>query len=236
MKLIPLGINGPYPSPTGACSGYLLVSDSGTKVLIDCGTGVLSRLTRFISVDEIDGIVLSHLHYDHMSDMLPMQYALQFSGRTKAIPVIAPERPANVRALLACVYFDIYAPGDFDIGDIRLCFCEARHPVSGVSVKAIADGKTFVYTGDTNTNDEIGLFAYEADLLLADAGLTVGQWNPKAPHLSSRLCGELAAEANAAALLLTHIRPDNDPEVILNEAREAFPEAEIAVAGREYRV
>ena len=45
MILKILGNNGPFPAANGACSGYLLSSDSGeTNILIDCGTGVLARL------------------------------------------------------------------------------------------------------------------------------------------------------------------------------------------------
>ena len=77
MILKILGNNGPYPAPGGACSGYLLQSDSGdTRILIDCGPGVLSRMMTEDCLDTLDAVVLSHLHYDHMSDMLPMQYAI----------------------------------------------------------------------------------------------------------------------------------------------------------------
>ena len=49
MRLTILGNNGPYPAPGGACSGYLVESDSGnTRILIDCGTGVLASLTKML--------------------------------------------------------------------------------------------------------------------------------------------------------------------------------------------
>ena len=52
MKLTILGNNGPYPCASGACSGYLLSSDSGaTNVLIDCGAGVLANLARALFWD-----------------------------------------------------------------------------------------------------------------------------------------------------------------------------------------
>ena len=45
MKLTVLGNNGPYPAAGGACSGYLLSSDSKhTNVLIECGCGTLANL------------------------------------------------------------------------------------------------------------------------------------------------------------------------------------------------
>ena len=82
MRLTILGNNGPYPAPGGACSGYLLESDSGrTSLLLDCGPGVLAQLTQRVAVEDLDAIALSHLHYDHMSDMLPLHYALQFHPR-----------------------------------------------------------------------------------------------------------------------------------------------------------
>ena len=88
MKLTVLGCNGPYPEPGGACSGYLL-ENGATRVLIDCGTGVLARLTAIMPPEKLDAVILSHLHYDHMSDMLPMIYKLQGTG--KKLPVYAPE-------------------------------------------------------------------------------------------------------------------------------------------------
>ena len=98
MQLTILGNNGPFPAPNGACSGYLLESDSGdTRVLIDCGPGVLARLMDLGGPAALDAVLLSHLHYDHMSDMLPMQYALQFNPRPKPLPVYAPDAPEAVR-------------------------------------------------------------------------------------------------------------------------------------------
>ena len=65
MILKILGNNGPYPAPGGACSGYLLTSDSGnTRLLIDCGTGVLNRLLDECPPKDLDAVVLSHLHYE----------------------------------------------------------------------------------------------------------------------------------------------------------------------------
>ena len=237
MKLTVLGINGPFPAPGGACSGYLLTSDSGkTKVLIECGAGILGRMERFVDIHELSGIVLSHLHYDHMSDMTVMHYLLQFNKLEKNIPVVCPKEPANIRALIEDVQLDLYEPETITIGEMKFTFAPGIHPVPSVSVKVECDGRTFVYTGDTNMHPMLELFCDGADMLLADAGLTAAQWSATAPHLSARLCGELAKNCRAGGLILTHLRPGNDPEALLDEARAEYAGAVLAHAGSSYTI
>jgi len=230
VRLTVFGVNGPYPAPGGACSGYLVSSDDEkTHLLLDCGSGVLSKVAQWPTLEKLTAIVLSHLHFDHMSDMLPMRYALEFAGIS--LPVYAPGTPAPQAALLAGGRFDLFSIEDVSIGPFRVSFLPARHPVEAYSI-AVADGdRKFVYTGDTNTNPALALFADGADLLLADAGLLTADWSPRAPHLSAAKCGELAAEARAKALILTHLSPRYDPERVLEEARAAYPVALLARPG-----
>jgi len=226
MRLTALGINGPYPPPGGACSGYLFESDCGTRIAVDLGAGTLSRLLALIDLTNLDALVFSHLHFDHMSDALPLRYALDFSGRQN-LSVIAPTEPANVRALFMGGKMDLIEPNDTQIGDFRLSFISAVHPVPAFSVALEADGKRVVYTGDTNENDALELFADRADLLIADAGLLERDYAKRAPHLSARRCGELAARVSARGLMLTHLSPRYAPDEVLSEAREAYPHAEL---------
>lgn len=237
MKITILGNNGPFPGPGGACSGYLLSSESGeTNLLIECGSGVLARLGKFISLEALSGIVLSHLHFDHMSDMTVLKYQMQFTKLNRNIPVLCPSEPAQVFDTMANPNLDFFEPEDFTVGEMRVSFVPATHPVPSVSVKVTCDGATFVYTGDTNENPYLELFADGANLLLADAGLSQAQWSPKAPHLSARMCGELAKRARVGAMLLTHLRPGNDPDELLNEARVAYPASELAKPEATYYI
>ena len=213
MILKILGNNGPYPPAGGACSGYLLSSDSGnTRILIDCGTGVLNRLMGECLPKDLDAVVLSHLHYDHMSDMLPMQYALQFGPRPTPLPVYAPEEPESVRALLDAPCYDLWPAEDFSVGEMRVSFTPARHPVPTFAVAVTCDGQRFVFTGDSNQDAGVELFC--------EAGL----------------CGQLAANTHARRLLLTHLNPKYDPEALLAEARVAYPGAELAELGATYYI
>ena len=237
MRLTILGNNGPYPTPGGACSGYLLESDSGkTTILIDCGTGVLARLSEQIDIRNLDAVILSHLHFDHMSDMLPMQYAYQFKPRKRPLSVYAPTQPAEVRKLLAGNTYDLWPMQETTVGEMKISFCPVRHPVETYAVAVECDGVRFVYTGDTNTDFALELFCDSVDLLLADAGLSTEDYKETAPHLSAALCGKLAKETGAKRLLLTHFNPKYDPDSLCAEARAYFNAVEIAICGESYYI
>lgn len=237
MKLTILGNNGPYPANGGACSSYLLSSDSGnTNVLIECGTGMLAALPKYIPYHALDAVILSHLHFDHMSDILPMQYALQFHPRNEALPIYCPATPEPVRALLNAPCYAAENIKDVQIGEIRFTFCPVRHPVETYALRAECDGKVFVYTGDTNEIETLDSFCAGADVLLADAGLSEANWKAAAPHLSALGCGKLAARCGAKKLLLTHLNPKYTAAQHEAEARAAFANCEFTRIGASYHI
>ena len=112
MDLTVLGKYGPFPAPLGACSGYLFES-AKTAIVVDMGSGVFSRLLAVRPKFDISAIVLSHLHSDHMSDMLVLRYALnQLSnagdGVKLPLTVVTPGDPQQEFARLS-------APGLLDL-------------------------------------------------------------------------------------------------------------------------
>ena len=159
MFLPVLGCNGPYPAPGGACSGYLLESDSGkTRVVLDLGSGTLSRLCALCDpASEIDAVILSHLHFDHMSDVTVLGYLLDFSPR-ETMKLVCPDTPADVRKLIKGK-FDVYPPKDFTLGEFDIQLMRVKHPVETYAVKVICDDSIFVYTDGvpeaTNANNEL---------------------------------------------------------------------------------
>ena len=97
MRLIVLGCFGPYPIAGQSCSGYLL-QNNDTSILLDCGNGVLSRLRYHMEPWDLDAVILSHLHSDHVSDLMIMRYAIMLQRKQepgRALPVYAPGLPKN---------------------------------------------------------------------------------------------------------------------------------------------
>ena len=246
MRLTVLGCSGPFAAPGGACSSYL-VEHEGHRLLMDCGPGALGRLEEICSIGQLDAIVLSHLHYDHMSDLFSGMYNLQqlrAAGAVDApLSLLLPDEPAGLRGQLAAG--GAFAPASLDelrckggcsVGGMRLSFMPVRHPLPAFAVKVQAGGRTLVYTGDTNTCPGLDGFCRGADLLLCDVGLTRAAWSEGAPHLSAALGGELARDAGVRALLGTHVHPRADRAALLAELRECFPQARLAEQGMTVEV
>ena len=77
MKLTILGKWSPYPPAGGACPGYLVEAD-GVRILLDCGSGVVSSLHRVGTAFDLNAIVISHLHPDHFTDIYPLRNELAY--------------------------------------------------------------------------------------------------------------------------------------------------------------
>ena len=233
MRLHLLGVNGPFPASGGATSGYL--AEAGGAVLqFDLGAGVLSRLTAVYPPEELDALFLSHWHFDHTSDLLPLIYRLEAMGRT--LPVYAPEDVSSalrkIVSQAACMDLHTVSPGDkVPVKDALVRVGPARHPVPGVGYRVEADGRALGYTGDTNTLDGLADFYRGCDLLLADGLFPREVWAENKPHLSAALAAELARDAGAGGLILTHLNPVFSPDLLLREAREIFPDARVAEEG-----
>ncbi len=231
MKLICLGVNGPYPAPDGATSGYLAVHGD-TRLQLDMGCGVLAALTRFIGPETLTAVLVSHWHYDHCSDLLPLIYRME-SLDAPPLQVYGPADEGSLvrKALLASRAFQVHDlhPGDcLTLGDVQVQAGAARHPVPGVMLRLAADGRSLCYTGDTNTVPGMVDFARGCSLLLADGLFPAAAWNKEKPHLSAQLAAELARDAGAEKLIITHLNPGIDPAGLLAEARSIRPDAVLA--------
>lgn len=234
MKLIVLGMNGPFPESDRACSGYLL-SAGDSLLQFDFGSGVLSRLTALTAPEELTALFLSHWHYDHTGDLLTLIYRLEAVGMKLKLFAPADESSPVFRIVssLPCFELCTVKPGDMLelSGDITVRVGEARHPVTAVMYRVEQNGKVFCYTGDTNTLPGLADFCMNADLLLADGLFTDELWTPEKPHLSARLASQLSVDAHAGKLILTHLNPFIDPQTLLAQAREVRKDVLLAVPG-----
>jgi len=225
MKLTVLGKYGPFPAPGGACSGYL-VQDGNTRVLIDCGNGVLSRLQQVCALTELDAIVISHLHSDHYCDMLILKYALDIMAarsirQDNPLPVYLPASPFEdffkMAYKNAFELWPIEPQSNVRINTLNFTFAEMTHPVLSYAVSVSNGQKRLVYSGDTSYNEALVDFAKRADLFLADACLLEKDKKGSVNHMTAAEVGKIAFEASVSKLLLSHIWPLYDENDLFNE-------------------
>lgn len=231
IKLHVIGCHGPFPCAGGATSGYLVEKD-GKALLMDCGSGVLGRLMQKWDPAELEAVLLSHLHFDHACDLLTLRYYLEARGKT--LPVYLPgEDPAPFRRLMESPAFDVRDyPEEMELLGCRITNKKVRHPVPCRALRFDGEGKTLVFTGDTNDCPGLDTFAKDADALLADAAFLSREWTEQKPHMSAAGAARLAVEAGAKKLYLTHLPVAHAPETLEAEARAVFPQAEAVYPGQ----
>lgn len=108
LDLVFLGTAASVPTP-GRGLTSMLVRRGGERILIDCGEGTQRQMMRSCGLTDIDGILLTHLHADHVLGLPGMLKT--FSLRERAIPLTIIG-PRGTSAL-----FKVFAP---IIG--RLCY------------------------------------------------------------------------------------------------------------------
>lgn len=248
MRLTVLGCSGTFPGPESACSGYLLEHD-GYRLVVDLGAGVLGQLQKHVGLLDVDAVYVSHLHADHCIDLVAYSYARRYhpDGQPPPLPVYGPAGTAQ-RILasyetppshgLEDVYdFREVTPGVHAIGPFTVTAAQVNHPVECHGLRIEAGGRTLAYSGDTGESDALVGLADGVDAFLCEASWASAEDNPPDIHLSGRQAGEHAAKAGAARLLLTHVVPWADPQVILAEAGEAFGgPTELVTCGTSYDV
>lgn len=211
MRLTLLGVFGPFPAPNGGCSSYL-VEDGETRILLDCGSGSLSRL-RCLSAEtpSLDAIVLSHMHADHAGEIDLFRYMLEFGQLKAPLKVFSPETER-----LQYPVFDpvrTFDGAEYTVGSLTLRFSAMHHAVPTMGVRVTdAEGISLFYTGDTGWFDGIVDAAKDAKILLADACLR-DESNEKAlkNHMSVAQVLSLRRQANCESAILTHLYDDGIP-------------------------
>lgn len=210
MELTVIGKYGPYATDKNMATSCYLVRDNGASLVMDMGAGTLGRLLSVIDIKDIDAIYLSHLHYDHTSDLLTFRYLLEDLKRPITIYTHLNESEW-CKILLTHPLFnviDIDENSVVNIGGMRLSFYLMNHTVPDYGVKIKGKDKTLSYTGDTRYTDKLYDLIDGADCLLADCSKPAGF---QGPHMTADKTIEIY-EKTGVRILATHLNPDYNPK------------------------
>lgn len=236
MKITVIGCWGGYPAKNEASSGYLLEYEN-YRILLDCGSGVLSQLQNHMKPEELDAVVLTHYHPDHVADIGVLQHAVLIqnilNGSKKNIPIYGHTLDADEFEKLT--YKDIthgiaYSEDEpLQIGPLTFTFLRTKHPVPCFAMRIEAEGQVIVYTGDSAYLEELADFAKGANVLLCESNFYGDMDGSGAGHMTGREAGKIAEKADVQLLLLTHLPHYGDHDQLKREAGESFKRG-IAIA------
>ncbi|CAN5569677.1 MAG: MBL fold metallo-hydrolase [Chloroflexi bacterium] len=254
MRLTVLGRSPASPNAGEACAGYL-VEGGGSRVLVDIGPGVVAQLVKRHHPDELDAIVVSHMHADHMLDLVTLRYVFPWLARPKdqRLRVVMPPGSADqlldlARGVGSPRHFeDTFRLSEHDgssavvFDNLSLRPISTQHYIPCWGFRIEADGRRLAYTADTAPSSGLNDLADSADLLLSEATLRSLDEDAAPPeprgHLTPAEAGDAARQGGSRRLMLTHL-PVNDGDAwATNAATEAFGSpVEIASPGMSYEV
>ncbi|WP_424359434.1 MBL fold metallo-hydrolase [Methanocella sp. MCL-LM] len=182
----------------------MLVSDGKLNVMIESGPDLRSQLLEH-DIEGIDAVVWSHQHRDHtggFGDFWRVKSNMPVYGEKQVLDYVLGEFHFMSFERHDC---ELYKP--FMIGELEFTLFEVTHPpiqmATGMRIRH--NGKTLVYTGDTNRHipAESLKLMMDPDLLIADA-IVPPHININ-KHMNAADAMDLARETRAKTTLLTHI-------------------------------
>jgi ribonuclease BN (tRNA processing enzyme) len=217
-----------------------LLETGSEKLLFDCGPGVMRRLLEIgVPIGGISHIFISHFHPDHTGELVSILFAMKYPTpvvRQQPLTLVAGQGfnaffrglkavygewiqlPAD---LFTVVELDTEKPDQYTFSSFSVASMPVNHRPESLAYRIIdADGKSVVYSGDTDVCEGLRAIAADADLMICEAALPDDQKIDG--HLTPSLSGKIAQAAAVKRLVLTHFYPACDHADIENQCRNTY--------------
>jgi ribonuclease BN (tRNA processing enzyme) len=229
---------------TGTCqieferrASSVLLQLADTYVLFDCGHGIVQRLLEVgVPHNQVDHIVLSHFHPDHVSDLIPFLHAGAWSRRNPRNTDIHIYGPVGVKRLIDGLMY-IFKPSSlqkpsysvvvhevveeqFSIGEQRFDFISLP-PAGNHGLRFTWRGRRYALTGDSSYHNEEIAFLKDVDLAVIDSG-----------HIEDDDIVALALASRARHIVCSHLYREIDASQLQMRAKQKGYEGTISV-GRD---
>lgn len=254
MKIIFLGTNGWYSTPTGdtAC---VLVDAKDHYVVFDAGNG-FNKLDKYIKEDKPISLFISHFHIDHISGLHTL---MKFAFKRGIDVYMGEGRKKDFNTLVNPPFTIGYMPGPENISELKTeirphelsargdnipfpAFAiKQRHAYTDHGYRIELEGKILVYTGDLGLTDAARELARDADLLISECSSKNIQDPDTWGHMDPARAASLAKESNVGKLILTHFNAAlysslDERRWAEDMAKKIFPNTVAAKDGMELSV
>ena len=213
LKVTMLGTGVGIPQPGRSQAAVLVESEQ--PLLLDCGAGTILRLDQVgASQEALDTVVLTHLHLDHVSDLLALANA-RFLADLPGLQLFGPEGTKEYVRAAKGLYPNL-AKMDVAVRELRpmdsislkgfdIFAEEARHSVTALAYRLEADDRVVVYSGDTEPSPRVAALAKGADLLVHECSFP--EPFDVTNHSTPKKLGSMIKNHGIKRVVLTHIYP-----------------------------
>jgi ribonuclease BN (tRNA processing enzyme) len=200
---------------------------SGEKVnfLIDCGASSLIGLNREgARRNDIQALFFTHFHADHFGGLPFFLLEAQFfSKRTEPLTIVGPTGleewcegvmetsfpgSSTTKPKFALSFIEIKPGETARVSGVKVRTIQARHGNSDgpfLSYRLEAEGRSIVYSGDTEWTDGLIELAFQSDLFIAEAYF----FDKKVKfHLDLKTLTDRLPHIQTKRLILTHMSDD----------------------------
>jgi len=246
MRLTTLGSGTIELHPERGASCHLLETEGGARILLDSGPGCLQRLVdRGIRPADIDAIIHSHLHLDHIADLFPLLFHHRGPGGRRERPLLLCGAPGHGKFLsevsqaldpkLLSIPHEILEQQSDGIArpigglDVSLATWPADHSRSPRVLRLTGSTPrpwAIAYSGDTGLCPGLVEAAKEVDWLLIEC--TNSERGGHNKHLGPADIAEVIRAARPKATALIHLSPVwEHPEDAAAAVRSRVPGARV---------
>ena len=227
----------------------------GRLFLVDCGEGTQVQLKRYgISTARLDNILISHLHGDHLFGIFGLLSTMALDGRTAPLFIYAPRDFGSVLRFFLAHFGDgikyeiqhipLTTKEPERIIELRNCEVWAfplQHRIDcfGFRIVWLKNGLSAAYCSDTMVFPEEAEWLRGTDLIYHEATFADEHADlaHKMYHSTAREAATVAALSGAKRLVIGHFSSRyRDLGVLLEQAREVFPETYLAEEGKLFEV
>lgn len=213
LKVTLLGTGVGIPEPGRSQAAILIENEK--PLLLDCGAGTLLRLDQAgVNIESLDTVVLTHLHLDHVSDLLALANA-RYLSQLPGLDVYGPEGTEvyfkiarsvypNLEKMEACVH-EVKPMDSFSLNGFDIFAEEAVHSVTALAYRIEAEDKVAVYSGDTEPSQRVASLADGADMLIHECSFP--EPFDVTNHSTPRKLANVLRSVNVKRIVLTHLYP-----------------------------
>lgn len=244
MNIILLGTGGAFPDADRNGPAFLL-QHKDRSFLIDCGSGVCHQLMKAdVHPSLIDYIFFTHTHIDHCVEFPSLVFSSYLSGKEDGYHVFGP---IGTKHFTQSIFGDTYnfaGPLIRKVKDreINILTEEVEQGIifkenglivettlvehckfPALSYKFTAEGKSVVFSGDTELCGNIINLAKNVDIFLIECTYPE-DGGTKPCHLIPSQVAEIAEKSSVKELVLIHLSPQckGKEDVMVSEVKKGF--------------